>query len=232
MNKGVAYCVGVGPGDPELLTVKAVRLIREGAVIAVPGEEAKESLAYRIAAAAVPELAGKEVLAVPMPMTRDRAALEQAHRAGAEMLETVLSRGRDVVYLTLGDPTVYCTFSYLQHILEADGFTVELVPGVPSFCAAAARLGQPLTEWDQVLHVVPGAHMAEDALAMAGTCVLMKSAGRMPQVKEALRQSGRDAAAVENATMETEKIYRGVEDIPDDAGYFTLIVAKQRRDND
>ena len=226
--RATAYCVGVGPGDPELLTLKALRLLRETRVVAVPGKTAEDSVAYRIALGALPELAGKELAAVDMPMTRDREALRQAHIAGAKQLEAYLDRGENVVFLTLGDPTVYCTFSYLQHILEADGYAVELVPGVPSFCAAAARLGTPLTEWDEPLHVLPALHRAEDVCSLPGTCVLMKSGRSMPAVKAALRESGRRVVAAENCTMPGEKLYFDLDAIPDDAGYFSLLIAKER----
>ncbi len=228
--RGIAYGVGVGPGDPELMTLKAIRLIRENDVIAVPGKVAKEAVAYQIAAAVVPELKEKELVPVYMPMIKDRALIDAEHRKGAKLLEQYLEQGKNVVYITLGDPTVYCTFSYLQHIMEADGYQVELVPGIPSFCAAAARLNLPLVEWDEPLHVVPAVHKTGDALDQSGTYVLMKSASHMAEVKDLLRRSGRDVSAVENCSMETEKVYRGVEEIPDDAGYFSLIVAKEHHD--
>ncbi|MCR5263167.1 MAG: precorrin-2 C(20)-methyltransferase [Clostridiales bacterium] len=228
--KGTAYGVGVGPGDPELMSLKAVRLIRENRVIAVPGKDPKESVAYKIAAAAVPELAEKELLAVSMPMVKDREKLDAAHREGAKILEKALDRGENVVYLTLGDPTIYCTFSYLQHILEADGYAVELVPGVPSFCAAAARLDLPLAEWDEPIHIIPVVHKTDSPLDQPGTYVLMKSASHMADVKKLIEASGRKASAVENCGMENEKIYRSADEIPDDAGYFSLIVAKERHD--
>ena len=226
--RGIAYGVGVGPGDPELMTLKAIRLIRENDVIAVPGKVVREAVAYRIAAAVVPELADKELVPVYMPMVRDRELIDAEHRKGAALLERYLDQGKNVVYLTLGDPTVYCTFSYLQHILESDGYQVELVPGITSFCAAAARLNLPLVEWDEPLHVVPAVHKTADPLDQSGTYVLMKSASHMAEVKDLLRRSGRDVSAVENCSMDTEKVYRGVEEIPDDAGYFSLIVAKER----
>lgn len=228
--KGIAYGVGVGPGDPELMSLKAVRLIRENDVIAVPGKIATEAVAYRIAAAVVPELAEKELVPIYMPMVKDRARIEAEHEKGAKLLERYLDQGKNVVYLTLGDPTVYCTFSYLQHILERDGYRVELVPAVPSFCAAAARLNLPLAEWDEPLHIVPAVHKTSEPLNQPGTYVLMKSASHMAEVKELLRHSGRDVQAVENCSMETEKVYRSVEEIPDDAGYFSLIIAKERHD--
>ncbi len=226
--RGIAYGVGVGPGDPELMTLKAVRLIRENDVIALPGREPKETAAYRIAEAVVPEIAEKELIPVYMPMVKDRELIDREHREAALMLEEILDRGKNVVYLTLGDPTVYCTFSYIQHYLEADGYPVELVSGVTSFCAAAARLNLPLVEWDEHLHVVPAVHKLEETLDRPGNYVLMKSASQMKRVKEILRQSGRKVCMVENCGMAEEKIYRGVDEIPDDSGYFSLIIAKEK----
>ncbi len=226
--KGKIYGVGVGPGDPELMTLKAVRLIKENEIIAVPGEQAKEAVAYKIAVQAVPELADKTLVPVYMPMVRDRRLIEEQHRQGAELLKTYLDQGKDVVYLTLGDPTVYCTFSYLQHYLEADGYQVELVSGVPSFCAAAARLGLPLVEWDEPLHVLPAVHKTGDKLDQSGTYVLMKSASHMKEIKELLIASGRKVDAVIDCGMDSEQVYRSAEEIPDEAGYFSLIIAKEK----
>ncbi|MBP3271485.1 MAG: precorrin-2 C(20)-methyltransferase [Ruminococcus sp.] len=225
-KKGTVYCVGVGPGDPELMTLKAARLIRENDLIAVPGRAPYESAAYKTAAAAVPEIAEKELVAVHMPMVRDREKLRQAHRSAAQMIESFLDKGRDVVYLTLGDSTIYCTFSYIRHILEEDGYNVQLVSGIPSFCAAAARLGVSLAERDEELHVIPGAYINDSTLSHDGTYVIMKSASRMKEVREVLRQSGMQVQAVENCGMESEKLYRSIDSIPDDAGYFSLIIAK------
>ena len=224
--KGIAYGVGVGPGDPEYMTLKAVRLIRENQVIAVPGKVAKESTAYKIAVQAVPELAEKELVPVNMPMIKDRELIDAEHRKGAEKLRTYLDQGKNVVFLTLGDPTVYCTFSYIQHYLEADGYRVELVSGIPSFCAAAARLGLPLGEWDEPIHIVPAVHKTDYKLEQDGNYVLMKSASHMKEVKALLKESGRQVSTVVNCGMADETIYRSADEIPDDAGYFSLIIAK------
>lgn len=227
--KGIAYGVGVGPGDPELMTLKAVRLIRENDVIAVPGKAAKEAVAYQIAAAAVPEIAEKELVPIYMPMVKDREGIRAEHEKSAKLIEKYLDQGKNVVYLTLGDSTIYCTFSYLQHIMEADGYQVELVSGIPSFCAAAARVKLPLAEWDEPLHIVPAVHKTDEPLHYEGNYVLMKSASHMKEVKELLRQKGLQVCCVENCSMDTEKIYRSLEEIPDDAGYFSLIIAKEQR---
>lgn len=224
--KGIAYGVGVGPGDPELMTLKAVRLIKENEVIAVPGREPREAVAYKIAVQAVPELAEKELVPVFMPMARDRKKLEEEHRKGAKLIEKYLDEGRNVVYITLGDPTVYCTFTYLQHFLEADGYEVEFVSGISSFCAAAARLKLPLAEWDEPLHILPALHEADGSLEKTGNYVLMKSASHMKEVKDLLRRSGREAAAVIDCGMPGEKVCGSIDEIPDDAGYFSLIISK------
>ena len=225
--KGIAYGVGVGPGDPEYMTLKAVRLIRENDVIAVPGKVAEDAVAYKIAAAVVPEIKDKELVPIYMPMIKDRELIDLEHRRLAKLVESYLDQGRNVVYITLGDPSIYCTFSYLQEILMADGYQVELVPGITSFCAAAAALRTPLAEWDEPLHIVPDVHKTEDRLDQSGNYVLMKSASHMPQIKQLLRESGRKVSAVENCSMENEKIYRSADEIPDDAGYFSLIIAKE-----
>jgi len=224
--KGTVYGVGVGPGDPEYMTLKAVRLIRENEVIAVPGRDPRTAAAYRIALAAVPELADKTLLGIDMPMIRDREKLHEYHVRGARQIEAYLDKGQNVVFLTLGDSTLYCTFSYLQHILENDGCPVQLVSGITSVTAAAAALNRPLAEWDELIHIVPAAHKSSEPLTWPGTCVLMKSASHMKEVKERLRESGKRAEAVENCGMADQKLYRSVDEIPDEAGYFSLIIAK------
>ena len=217
MSRGIAYGVGIGPGDPELMTLKACRLIRENEVMALPGKVPQETVAYKIAVAAVPELAEKELVPVYMPMVKDRKILEESHRKAADTIERYLDEGRNVIYLTLGDSSIYCTFSYIQHILEADGYKTELVSGIPSFCAAAAALGTSLTEWNESLHIMPALHNTEGRLEWPGNYVLMKSASHMKDVKEMLDRSGMDVQGVENCSMENEKIYRSLEEIPDDA---------------
>ncbi|MCR5388636.1 MAG: precorrin-2 C(20)-methyltransferase [Lachnospiraceae bacterium] len=226
--RGILYGVGVGPGDPEYMTLKAVRLIKENDYIAVPGKDARDTVAYKIAKGAVPEIDEKKALSIYMPMTHDAKELEENHRKGADALEEVLDTGANIVFLTLGDPTVYSTFSYLQHLVEADGYKTELVSGITSFCAAAARMNVSLTEWQQSLCVVPAVHDIKEPAYENATYVYMKSGRKMSQVKEVLRKSGREVLMVENCGMEDEKCYFSVDEIPDDAGYFSLIIAKEK----
>ena len=135
---GMFYGVGVGPGDPELLTLKAARLIRGCDVLAIPHRDPEKCFAYRIACGAVPEAKDKPILCVDMPMTHDKLLRETAYEAGAAAIVKELAAGRTVVFVTLGDPSVYSTFAYLAERIAKKGFDVQWVPGVPSFCAAAA----------------------------------------------------------------------------------------------
>ena len=138
---GKLYGVGVGPGDPELLTLKALRLVKEAEVIALPGQVPEDTVAFKIVEGAYPELGKKELLAVPFPMSKDPEVLKSYHDAGAEKVKAVLDQGKDVVFLTLGDPTVYSTYLYIHHRLVAQGYETEIVCGITSFCCICTEPG-------------------------------------------------------------------------------------------
>lgn len=160
---GKLYGVGVGPGDPELLTLKALRLVKEAEVIALPGQVPEDTVAFKIVEGAYPELGKKELLAVPFPMSKDPEVLKSYHDAGADKVKAVLDQGKDVVFLTLGDPTVYSTYLYIHHRLVAQGYETEIVCGITSFCAVSARLNTGLVEKAEPLHVIPASYQIEDA---------------------------------------------------------------------
>ncbi len=234
MGKGMKrtlYGIGVGPGDPELMTIKAVRHIREAEIVVVPAKPKTESAAYRIAEKALPELAEKPVLELDWPMTKDRKALEAYYRSAAKEIEAFLDQGKDAAFLTLGDPTVYATYLYLHRLVAADGYPVEIVSGVPSFCAAAARLDIGLVENSEELHVFPASYPDESLLRLPGTKVLMKPASALPELRRRLAEDKEhEVFAAVNCGMEGEKLCRDAESIPDDAGYFTLLIVKEKQE--
>lgn len=223
---GKLYGVGIGPGDPELITLKALRLIKEADVIAVPGNVPEETVAYKIVIGAYPELDKKDILPVHMPMTKDPELLEKSHREGAEKICALLDEGKNVVFLTLGDTTVYSTYLYVHKKVQQMGYDVEIVSGITSFCAVAARLNMGLVEKSEELHVIPASYQIEEALKLPGTKVLMKAGRKMKQVKEILKASGQQAVMIENCGMPGEKIYASTEEIPENAGYYSLIIIK------
>lgn len=226
---GKLYGVGVGPGDPELLTLKALRLIKEAPVIAVPGTVPENTVAYKIVVQAYPELAEKELLPVDMPMTKDPDKLRESHEKGAKAVAAVLDQGKDVVFLTLGDTTVYSTYLYVHKRVEEMGYPTEIVSGITSFCAVAARLNIGLVEKHEELHVIPASYQIEEALQLPGTKVLMKAGKKMADVKASIRKLGASAVMIENCGMPEEKIYHSVDEIPDDAGYYSLIIIKDSK---
>ena len=143
---GKLYGIGVGPGDPELMTLKAVRLIEECDIVAVPKSGEGEGVARQIAKGAVKDFEQKNVIEVSMPMTRDPQVLEQSHQAAAQLIEGYLKEGKSVAFLTLGDPAIYSTYIYVHKRVQQHGYPVEMVSGVPSFCAVAAKLNTGLAE--------------------------------------------------------------------------------------
>lgn len=224
----IFYGVGVGPGDPELLTLKAVRIIEECDVLAVPGRTKEDSVAYGIALAAVPEIRQKETICIHMPMTKDEKKLKESHENGAVQIIRLLEQGRSVAFLTLGDPTIYSTYLYLQKYVQEAGYETEIISGIASFLAAGAALNTGLVEKKQQLHVIPSSYEIEDALKLPGTKVLMKAGKKMPLVKEAVARMAADVFLVENCGMDGERICRGADEIPEDAGYYSLIILKEK----
>ncbi len=136
---------------------------------------------------------------------------------------------QDSRIITLGDPTVYSTYMYVHKLILEDGFEAEIISGVTSFCAAAARLNISLAERAEMLHVVPSSHGIEKALDMPGTKVLMKAGSKMALVKEKLLNSEMNVMMVENCGIDTERVFRSASEIPENAGYFSLIIAKDRK---
>lgn len=229
--KGKLFGIGVGPGDPELLTIKALRLIQESHVIAVPGEKAEESVAYEIVRGVFPELERKRLMPIAMPMTKDPAVLEANHKKAADDVEVCLKEGQQVAFLTLGDPTVYSTYLYVHKRICERGYDAEIISGITSFCAVAARLNMGLVEMAEPLHVIPATYKAEEmdqVLKLPGTKVLMKAGRKLERIRESILNSGQRAVMIENCGMPSEKVYRSAEEIPKQAGYYSLIIVKEQ----
>lgn len=225
-QKGVLYCIGVGPGDPELMTLKAVRKIRECQVAAIPHVDKGQCVSYQIAVQAVPELKEKELLCLDMPMAKNREVLEHSHEAAAMKLLEQLEQGKDVALLTLGDASVYATSVYLGERLGNEGIEIVMVSGVPSFCAVAARLNIPLVKNSEELHILPASYQIEEGLKLPGVKVLMKAGRKMQDIKGLLEQGNYQVMMVENCGMPGEQVYKTVQEIPENAGYFSLIIVR------
>lgn len=223
--KGKFYGVSVGPGDPEYMTLKAVRVLNQCPVVAAPRTEQDRSVALEIASKAT-DLSAKEVIYLDFLMSRDRNAVAERHRELAGLIISRLDEGLSVAMVNLGDASVYATYSYIHKLISATGYETETVAGVTSFSACAARLGISLTQPRQPLRIIPGDYpgIAEE-LARDGTKVVMKQGKGLERVKETLQDNGlyQQAALVENCGMENERVYRDLDEA-EGCGYFSTII--------
>lgn len=226
MSAATLYGVGVGPGDPELVTLKAARVMREARWIAFPVDEAGDSLARAIAAPLFPEAARE--LALHVPIRPERGPAIAAYDAAAEALAAKLADGGDVAMLCLGDPFLYGSFMYLFARL-APRFPVEIVPGVTSLTAAAARAKRPLAARDEVFKVLPATLPDERLRAElqgAETAAIIKVGRHFARVRALIEELGLSdrTALVERATMQGEKITPLAARAPGEPTYFSTIL--------
>ena len=231
---GRFYGVGVGPGDPELTTLKAARLIREADVIAYHSGVGKQSNARRIAADLIAEGVLEEDLVYPVTTGLTdhpggyAGAMAEFYEASAARLAAHLEQGRTVVLLAEGDPLFYGSYMYMHDRL-GERFPTEIVPGVPSFAAATASVATPLVRQTDVLTILPGTlpeHELARRLADTHGAIIMKLGRTFPKVRSALEQAGRldHAMYVERASMPGQRWMPVREVDPATVPYFSLIV--------
>lgn len=226
--QGKLWGVSVGPGDPELLTLKAARVLEQADVILAPDTGKADKTALNIIR---DHLNGKKPILISTPMTRDRDALEESYRSAAQRIAQYLEEGKQVAFITLGDATVYSTYIYIHEKVRAMGYQVEIVPGVPSFCAAAARLNTSLCQGSEPLLVIPASHNARELLDVPANKVFMKAGSAILDLKKTLEEKGmcENAAMVENCSMENEQVYPDFRKLDKTTGYFSLVIVKEEK---
>lgn len=223
-EKGTLYGVSVGPGDPENLTLKAVRVLKAADVIAAPSTGRNRQTALGIVA---DYIAGKPVIDCVTPMSKDPAVIAQAHDRIADDLCALLDEGKNVAFITLGDVGVYSTYYYTHARVAARGYRTEVVPGVTSFCDAAARLGRPLCLGAEPLLIVPvSAGNTETLLDVPADKVFMKAGRDLGELRETLaaRDELDDTAAVANSGLPREQVCEKFADLDVDSGYFSVVL--------
>ena len=222
--RGTFYGIGVGPGDPELMTLKAINTIAVCDVIAVPDSGTDNQLALSIAS---DHIGIKPILSLDLPMIHNKFDLQKKRELASEAICLELNMGKNVGFLTLGDPMIYSTYSYLHRIVVSRGHTVKVVPGVTSFCAAAAALGEPLCEGSQLLHIIPALYNdTENALKLNGTKVLMKSNKKLNEIVDLLREKDIGAKIAQRVGMDGERLYQNLQtDVETD--YFSIVVINE-----
>ncbi|MEU8704261.1 precorrin-2 C(20)-methyltransferase [Streptomyces sp. NPDC048565] len=237
---GRLYGVGLGPGDPALMTVRAVQIIGEADVVAYHSARHGRSIARSIAERYIRADHIEEALVYPVTTeTTDhpggyRGALDEFYAEAAARLAVHLDAGRTVAVLAEGDPLFYGSYQHMHKRL-AGRYDTEVIPGVTSVSAAAARLGTPLVEAEEVLTILPGTLPEEELtarLAATDSAVVMKLGRTFPAVRRAFEASGRlpDARYVERATMAGERTGELADTDPDSVPYFAVAVLPSRID--
>jgi len=228
---GTLYGVGLGPGAPDLMTLRTARLIENAAVIAYPTLAGGDSFARAIAADLIPATAREIIMDVPM--TVDRAPAQAAYDTGAAEIARALTAGDDVICLCEGDPFFYGSFMYLFARLKGR-FDVQVVPGVTSVTACAATAGMPLVARNERLTVLPGP-LPEDELCAridgAESLAIMKVGRHLPKLREVITSLGLldQAVYIERATLPAEKVLP-LAQAPDNAPYFSMILLTKGTD--
>ncbi len=233
---GTLYGIGVGPGDPDLLTLKAAKVLGTVDVIfAASSTKNDYSTALQIVAPHLRE--DVETVMLGFPMTRDKAALSAAWEANAETVAKVLDSGRSGAFLTLGDPLIYSTFGYLMRTLQAGrpDTAIEIVPGITSYQASAARTCTILCESDENLLLMSGVRDTDSLRSMltqADNSIILKTYRNFEAIRQVLDEAGKNGETVfvSRLGMEGEQIVRRIAEAPDKPHYFShLLIPKAKR---
>jgi precorrin-2/cobalt-factor-2 C20-methyltransferase len=235
---GTFYGIGVGPGDPDLITLKAVKVLsRVDIVYAAASTKNNHSLAVNIAEQHIPEQTAVRMLR--FPMTRDKNETSNAWHNHARTILDDIQSGKNVAFLTLGDSMTYSTFGYLmKHVQKiAPEVEIQTVPGITSYQAAAARLNTPLVEGEESLMVVSGAKGGNRLRELAGkpeNVVFMKAYRNVGDIKDAIDEAGAypSSVGVKNCSHLNEEIILDISELRERSpDYWTLIIAKQKSKN-
>jgi precorrin-2/cobalt-factor-2 C20-methyltransferase len=233
VSVGTLYGVGIGPGAPDLITLRAARILNETRVVLAPrSPKNNASIALTIAGPHLhPEA---RVLYLEFPMTRERHVLKEAWARAAERTEEVLRGGGNAAFLTLGDPHMYSTFGYLRRALRerAADIPVETVPGIASFQAAAARTGFVLCEGEESLRILSGiADRAdlEKELARPGGVAILKAYRKFPDIRAALETAGRldSALLASRVGLDGETIHGDLAEMNGTPPYLSLVLSRR-----
>ena len=233
--QGIFYGIGVGPGDPELLTVKAINAIKISEVIIAPKTEKKsDSLALTIAK---PYLrADVQVVYQTFPMVKDFETSPEIFESNVAEILPYLRDGKNVGFLTLGDPMFFSTYIYIFKLLKKYGVQIETVAGVPAFLAIAAKIGYPVAYGNEILSIVPATAVYQkisDALKNSDAAVLMKVYKNFGEIAEILNAENisENAVLVSRCGLEDEKIISNINACKNEKLNYlsTILTGKNRK---
>jgi precorrin-2/cobalt-factor-2 C20-methyltransferase len=234
---GTLYGVGVGPGAPDLLTLRALRILESADVLALPrSSDYGASVAWSIVSSLLKDRTGQERLKLTFPMSKEPDIVRPRVHAAVEAIGERLHAGRSVAFLTEGDPSVFSTFGYVREeaLRRWPTLQVEVVPGVTSITSVAMVGGVPLADGHERVAIIPATYGVGDLVELLerfDTVVLMKLGGELPVILEALERTGLTDQAffVSKATMPEQRIERDVRKLREEqGGCFAMMIVKRR----
>lgn len=230
---GIFYGIGVGPGDPELLTVKAINAIKEVDIIIAPKTEKKEdSVALSIARPYLRD--DVEIVKQVFPMVVNFEKSPEAWENNKNEILALLKDGKKIAFLTLGDPMFYSTYIYVFRLLENEGYPIETIPGIPAFCAIGSKLGYPLVEGNDILTIIPATAeeaKVKQAIAVSDNVVLMKVYKNFSEIVDCLteNQLTDKAVMISRCGLPEEEIIHDLEKAKDKkVNYLSTILSRRR----
>ncbi len=231
---GIFYGIGVGPGDPELLTVKAIKAIEKVDVLIAPKTEKKDgSVALTVAKPYLKK--DVEIVYQVFPMVKGFAENStDAWESNKQEILKLLRAGKNVAFLTIGDPMFYSTYIYVFRLLENEGVEIQTIPGIPAFAAIGSQLGYPIVEGDDVLSIIPATaspEKVEKAMQAADNVVLMKVYKNFEEVADMLdkNEMAEQAVLVSRAGLDDEKIiYNVLAHKKDKLNYLSTILTRKK----
>ena len=214
--------VGVGPGDSELLTAKAIRIINESDVLICPSsQEGGESIAYETIKPYVKQEQDVRIIHFPMGKSNTNEKVKLAYN----LIEGLLNEGKDVAFFTLGDPYIYSTYTHILKHFESEKYEVQTIPGITSFCASASLTDMPLCLGDEPLLILPGRSI--DKIKDEKYVVVMKVYKLEEKIINVLEEKGFNYVLVSRAGRDGQKILHKKEDILNHRDYMSLIIANR-----
>ncbi|TCS82049.1 precorrin-2 C(20)-methyltransferase [Pectinatus cerevisiiphilus] len=230
---GIFYGIGVGPGDPELLTMKAIKTLENVDVIIAPKTEKKDgSVALSIAR---PYLkATVEIVYQVFPMITHFEKSPQSWQKNKEEILALLNQGKNVAFLTLGDPMFYSTYIYVHRLLKAEAVDIRTIPGIPAFCAIAGRLEYPLVEGNDIISVIPATADPEKikkALAVSDNVVIMKVYKNFEEIVAELKAKklAKNAVMVSRCGLDDEECIYDIEQVKKVPNYLSTILSRRNK---
>lgn len=227
--KGILYGIGVGTGTSSGISVNALETIKNCDVLVFPNKSREDCRACQIINSNLSGIETKKLYFCDFPMTKDKKSLANAWENCARMICADLKE-KNVAFLTIGDPSVYSTFFYIKELVEKEGFQTQVITGIPSFCAVAAKLGMSLALENEQIHIIPDAEDLEKTFLLSGTLVFMKTGRNLSKLKAFLishKNQIREFGAVSNCGFEDEKIMLTPEEL-DENLYLTVVIVKTR----